>query len=193
MNVCNFTTPANLFHALRRQVKRSEKSPLIVMTPKSKLRHPEVISARPDFTTGGVQEIIPATADSATVKKLLFCSGKVFFDLNDAVRKDEALSKQVAVTRVEQYYPFPKAEIQAEMERYVNAESVAWVQEEPANMGAWTFIRPRLNEVLKSVQGDICAEVDYYGRREAASPSTGSAKVHQLEQESIVNRATSVE
>ncbi|NND72477.1 MAG: multifunctional oxoglutarate decarboxylase/oxoglutarate dehydrogenase thiamine pyrophosphate-binding subunit/dihydrolipoyllysine-residue succinyltransferase subunit [Rhodothermales bacterium] len=189
MNVCNFTTPANLFHALRRQVKRTHKSPLIVMSPKSLLRHPGVVSTRDDFTHGTVQEIIPATADASTATKLLFCSGKIYFDLIAAVSEDESAQGRVAITRVEQYYPFPEDAVRAELDRYSGVSEVAWVQEEPANMGAWNFIRPLLDDLLADVRGEECADVVYHGRREAASPSNGSAKVHQLEQERIVKTA----
>ena len=193
MNVCNFTTPANLFHALRRQVARVAKSPLVVMSPKSLLRHPSVVSTREDFMSGGVKEVIPASADPSTVKKVLFCSGKIYFDLMAALEDNDAARDAVAVTRVEQFYPFPEADVNAELDRYASVRDVAWVQEEPANMGAWSFIQPLIEEILESRWNKDCVQLKYHGRRKAASPSTGSAKVHQLEQAAIIAEALAFE
>lgn len=190
MIVCNFTTPANLFHALRRQVLRKAKTPLVVMSPKSLLRHPKVVSKREDFLSGSVQEVIPsANSNPESVKKLLFCSGKVYYDLIAGMDEAGVSEDDVAVVRVEQFYPFPTEGIAAEVERFSAVRHVGWVQEEPENMGAWSFIAPRIKEVLSDKWNERYVDLDYYGRRRAASPSTGSAKVHQLEQAAIVKTA----
>ena len=190
--VANFSTPANYFHALRRQVHRDVKKPLIIMTPKSLLRHPMCVSSPEDLMEGGVQEVIPAEADPATVKRHVFCSGKVYYDLKKALQSDETAQEQVAVSRLEQFYPFPKDDIRAELERYADADDVVWVQEEPVNMGAWSFLRWRFDEVLDDLHGPCEQRMGYVGRPASASPSTGSAKVHKREQETIVNDALRV-
>ncbi len=189
LTVGNFTTPANYFHALRRQVLREHKKPLVVMSPKSLLRLPAATSAVAEFSEGQFQKVIPATlhldgADAAGVEKLLFCSGKVYYDLAAALDADASRQGKVAIARVEQLYPWPEADIRAEIERFPNAR-VVWVQEEPANMGAWTFMRYRFDDLLAGLRGD-CTRVGYAGREASASPSTGSAKVHAHEQEELV-------
>jgi 2-oxoglutarate dehydrogenase E1 component len=192
MIVANFTTPANYFHALRRQVKRDVRKPLIIMTPKSLLRHPMCVSTPEELTDGGVQEVIPAEADPANVKRHIFCSGKVYYDLVKALEDDEAKREQIAITRIEQYYPFPKEDVQAELERYAQADDVVWVQEEPENMGAWRFLRYRIDDLLEAVHGPCEQRIAYAGRPASASPATGSAKVHRREQETVVNAALSL-
>ncbi len=192
MIVGNFTTSANYFHALRRQVLRTQKKPLVVMSPKSLLRLPAAASAPQDFAEGHFQKVIPASAfldgaDAASVQKLLFCSGKVYYDLVSALEADADKQGKVAVTRVEQLHPWPDADIRAEINRFPNA-SVTWVQEEPANMGAWTFARYRFDDLLEEMRDD-CPRVQYAGREAAASPSTGSAKVHAHEQEDLLAAA----
>lgn len=193
MYVCNFTSPANFFHALRRQVKGQVARPLVVMSPKSLLRHPGVVSTPEEFTDGGIREIIPADADPAGVKRHLFCSGKVYFDLVDALNKEPEKKAQIAVTRVEQFYPFAEEQVMAELNRYSGAESVCWVQEEPRNMGGWTFVKERMDNLLKDVHGECGRFINYVGRAARASTATGSAKVHQKEQESIMNRALTID
>ena len=187
MVVANFSTPANYFHALRRQVKRDRKKPMVVMTPKSLLRNPNVISAPQDLTSGGVQEVIPSENDDA--KRLLFCSGKVYYDLKKALDEDEARADEVAVARLEQFYPFPEEDVRAELERHSGAEEVVWVQEEPQNMGAWTFVRPRFERLLDEIHGRCEKRLRYAGRPAMASPATGSAKVHKREQQALVGDA----
>ena len=186
MIVANFSTPANYFHALRRQVKRDANKPLLVMTPKSLLRHPLCVSTPDDLTSGGVQEVIPATADPLGVKRHVFCSGKVYYDLVRALEDDEALRDQIAISRIEQFYPFPKEDVRAELKRYQSAQDVIWLQEEPANMGAWSFLQPRLNALLEALHGTCEERVQYIGRPASASPATGSAKVHKREQETFI-------
>ncbi|WP_022834515.1 multifunctional oxoglutarate decarboxylase/oxoglutarate dehydrogenase thiamine pyrophosphate-binding subunit/dihydrolipoyllysine-residue succinyltransferase subunit [Salisaeta longa] len=191
MIVANFSTPANYFHALRRQVKRDQKKPLVIMTPKSLLRHPLCVSSPQDLVEGGVQELIPATTDPDAAERHIFCSGKVYYDLVKALEDDDRRDR-IAITRIEQYYPFPKDDVRAELERYAGARDVLWVQEEPENMGAWSFLRPRLDALLEGVRGTCEERVRYVGRPSSASPATGSAKVHKREQEKLVTEALDV-
>ncbi|HMB89393.1 MAG TPA: 2-oxoglutarate dehydrogenase E1 component, partial [Rhodothermales bacterium] len=189
MIVANLSTPANYFHALRRQVKRDVKKPLILMTPKSLLRNPMVVSAPEAFTDGGFQEVIPAEIDPARAERLLFCSGKVYYDLLKALEEHEDLQSKIAIARVEQFYPFPETEIRAELERFKDVGEVLWVQEEPANMGAWSFLRYRFDDLLEAIHGDCNHRIGYAGRPASASPATGSAKVHELEQNKLIGEA----
>ncbi len=179
MRVCNLTTPANLFHALRRQTLDPIRKPLIVMSPKSLLRHPQVISPLRAFTDEGFQSVYPAAQDPAGIKRLVFCSGKVYYDL---INKEE---DGVAVARLEQFYPFPTEGVRAEINRYTGLEEVVWVQEEPKNMGGWTFVQEWFNEVLDEHR----MRIKYIGRRASASTATGSAKRHAEEQETLVQEA----
>jgi 2-oxoglutarate dehydrogenase E1 component len=184
--VANYTTPANYFHALRRQVKRSAAKPLIVMTPKSLLRHPQAVSSVDDLANGRYQPFIPSGQDGAA--RLVLCSGKVYYDL---LKAREALDNpaSVAVARLEQFYPFPNADVRAELERFPGAE-VVWLQEEPANMGAAFFVQPRLDALLADLHdGDCRHRSVYVGRAAAASTATGSAAVHAAEQDRILRAA----
>ncbi len=191
--VGNLTTPANYFHVLRRQARMPVKKPLILMTPKSLLRHPLAVSTPEEFWNGRFHEIYPAETDPAATRRLILCTGKVYYDLLEALMADEMRRHQIGLLRIEQLYPFPKAALQVELARYRDAKEVVWVQEEPANMGAWTYMQPRLNALLETLHGDCSRRVRYIGRPESASPATGSAKVHQLEQERIVRMALSLE
>jgi multifunctional 2-oxoglutarate metabolism enzyme len=175
MFVCNFTTPANLFHALRRQMRLDVPKPMIVMSPKSLLRHKSVVSSPQEFTAGGFQKLIPSHLGSA--KKLVFCSGKVYYDAVDALEK-AGKSAEVALARVEQYYPFPAEEVAVEIAKF-GVKEITWLQEEPENMGAWRFIEPCFE-----AQG---IKVHYVGRSAAASTATGISKVHAQQQETILN------
>lgn len=189
MAVCNFTTPANYFHALRRQLKRNYRKPLVVMTPKSLLRHKLAVSSLADFAPGSTfRTVIPeidAIAPAEQVKRVVLCTGKVYYDLLQE-RRDKGVT-DVAIVRVEQLYPFPKVSLPRILAEYRNAE-VVWCQEEPENMGAWTFVDRRIEKVLKDL--NIKAKrPEYVGRMEAASPATGLAKVHQQQQEGLVREA----
>lgn len=187
MIVATFTTPANFFHALRRQVKRKVKKPLIVMSPKSLLRHPQVVSAPEDLTEGEFKAIYPAEADPKEAKRLIFCSGKVYYDLIKDLTEEQ--KKSIAITRIEQFYPWPEEEVRAEIERYKDVRDVVWVQEEPANQGAWSYLRNLLEDLLESVHGECAKRIKYIGRPASASTATGSADVHQSEQNAIVKQA----
>ena len=188
IQVCNCTTPANYFHALRRQIRRNFRKPLIVFSPKSLLRHKLAVSSLSEFGPGTrfqrlIPEIDPLVAD-AKVRRIVFCSGKVYYDLLQE-RRARGLD-DVAIVRVEQLYPWPRLRVIEQCTRYANAE-VAWCQEEPANMGAWTFVLPRLINILEELHRPLLPA--YAGRAAAASPATGLLKVHQAEQNQLVDRA----
>ncbi len=179
MFVANITTPANLFHVFRRQLVLPFRMPLIIMSPKSLLRHPKVVSPIEDFSQGGFKEIIPDTyVTNSQVKKVLLCSGKIFYELQE--RQLEKKRKDVAIIRVEQLHPFPKKQILKELKKY-KSKHIHWVQEEPENMGAWAFILRSFREVKK----------DIISRRATASTATGFHGVHQNEQNDIIERAFS--
>ena len=186
MIVANYSTPANYFHALRRQVKQAARKPLIVMTPKSLLRHPQAVATADELTDGQYRPFIASGQESGD--RLVICSGKVYYD---AMKAREALDtpESVAVARLEQFYPFPAATVADELARF-EGKPVVWLQEEPQNMGAWTFVQPRLNALLTDLHdGDCNHQVTYAGRPAAASPATGSAKVHAAEQERLLRDA----
>ncbi|MDH3711164.1 MAG: 2-oxoglutarate dehydrogenase E1 component [Cyclobacteriaceae bacterium] len=179
MFVANLTTPANLFHAFRRQLSLPFRMPLIIMSPKSLLRHPKVVSPLSDFTEGGFKEIIPDSyVTNSKVKKVLCCSGKIYYELLEVQQKQKR--KDVAIIRVEQLHPFPKNQILKELKKY-KVDRINWVQEEPENMGAWAFILRSFREVKK----------DIISRRATASTATGYHRVHQEEQNDIIERAFS--
>lgn len=179
MVVANLTTPANIFHALRRQVKWDFRKPLVVFSPKSLLRHPECISSAKDLTEGSFQEIIDdSSVNPKDVKRLIMCTGKVFYDLKAKQVKDKR--KDVAIVRLEQLYPMPEEQSWKLLEKYKGAEKV-WVQEEPKNMGAFTFLR----------RYEQFNDFKLIARKSSASPATGYASVHAQEQAKIVNNAFS--
>jgi 2-oxoglutarate dehydrogenase E1 component len=184
MQVCVPSTPAQMFHMVRRQMLQSFRKPLIVMTPKSLLRHDLSVSSLEDLTRGGFARVIPESDDlpAQSVRRVVFCSGKVYFDLLKARRKDG--SREVALVRIEQLYPFPGEEYEAVLARHPNLREVVWCQEEPQNQGAWYQIRHRLQEPLG--QRRI---VLYAGRAPAAAPATGIGKIHEAEQQSLINAA----
>jgi 2-oxoglutarate dehydrogenase E1 component len=186
MQVCNLTTGANYFHALRRQVRRSFRKPLVIVTPKSLLRAPEVFSRLDEMGPGTnfhrvIADPAPLAADDK-IRRVVLCSGKVYFDLAKA--RAERGDDTVALVRVEQLYPFPFETLGKLLRRYRNAE-IVWCQEEPQNMGAWTFVDRRIERVLSGL--DIAAKRPRFaGRAEAASPATGLFKRHQGEQAKLV-------
>jgi 2-oxoglutarate dehydrogenase E1 component len=178
MIVANLTTPANIFHALRRQLTWEFRKPLVVMSPKSIFRHPKVVSPIEEFTKGKFQEVIgDSYADKAKVKKVLLCSGKVYFDLLDRQEKDKR--KDVAIVRIEQLHPFPTKQVDAEIAKYKGAD-VVFVQEEPENMGYWSYV---IREFGWSKFKGLVA------RKKSASPATGFLKVHGVEQANLINKA----
>lgn len=178
MQVCNITTPANYFHALRRQVKRKDyRLPMVVMTPKSLLRHPGCVSSIDEFSTGGFKEVIDdAFVNKSDVKRVLLCSGKIYYELLEKQQKENL--KTVAIVRLEQLYPFPEKQLKAIYDKYAGAE-FCWVQEEPKNMGAWLFLlRWDDNRILRRIS-----------RPSSASPATGFSKVHAEEQHALIEEA----
>ncbi len=184
MQVCVPSTPAQMFHMLRRQMRQSFRKPLIVMTPKSLLRHELSVSSLEDLSGGGFARVLGEIDDvpAQQVQRVVFCSGKVYFDLLQARRK-EAL-RDAALVRIEQLYPFPSEEYQAMLNRYPNAREVVWCQEEPQNQGAWYQIRHRLQELVMGRR-----PVLYAGRGPSAAPATGIAKIHEIEQQTLVAAA----
>ncbi|HEX6558589.1 MAG TPA: 2-oxoglutarate dehydrogenase E1 component [Longimicrobiales bacterium] len=185
MRVANCTTPAQYFHLLRRQALLETRRPLIVMTPKSLLRHPKATSRLSDFANAGFQLVIgdpAAQQNAASVRRAILCSGKVFYDLS--ARLEHEPNESVGVIRIEQLYPFPEQELQNALDPYKKLEEVVWLQEEPENMGAWRYMRPRLQALL----GDR-ATLAYSGRPERASPAEGYASDHEAEQARIVSDA----
>lgn len=180
MQITNCTTPANFFHALRRQFKRDFRMPLINFSPKSLLRYPLCVSPLQDFTTGGFKEVIDdANVKPADVKRVVFCSGKVYYDLLEAQKTND--NKEVAVVRVEQLYPTPVAQMEAIVAKYKNAADVLWVQEEPENQGAWPYL-------LRILRKTALSNIDVVSRKESSSPATGYAQQHANQQAYIVSK-----
>jgi multifunctional 2-oxoglutarate metabolism enzyme len=189
MSVCNLSSPASLFHGLRRQIHGEVKRPLVIMSPKSLLRHPLAVSDPDEFTSGSFREILGADVEAASgVERVVFCSGKIYYDLLMAARENPEEGNRVALVRCEQLYPFASDAVRAEIARFPESAKVLWAQEESANMGAWSFVRPRFDEILAALR-DAGSRIEYVGRPASASPATGSANVHQREQERIVREA----
>jgi len=184
MQVCVPSTPAQMFHMLRRQLKRSLRLPLIVMTPKSLLRHPMSVSTLDELARGRFQTVIgePEKLDDGKVTRVVFCSGKVYFDLLDARQKQKL--QNVAIVRIEQLYPFPRDEYVAALGRYPNATEIVWCQEEPENQGAWYQIKHRLQVYLGERH-----RMHYVTRPGMPTTAGGHLKVHQKEQEEVINAA----
>ncbi|AUR02339.1 2-oxoglutarate dehydrogenase E1 component SucA [Phaeobacter inhibens] len=198
--VANCTTPANYFHILRRQLHRTFRKPLIMMTPKSLLRHKLAVSKAEEFTTGssfhrvlwddaqhGNSDTKLVTDDK--IKRVVLCSGKVYYDLLE--ERDARGLDDVYLMRIEQYYPFPAISLVKELERFKGAE-VVWCQEEPKNQGAWSFIEPNIEWVLTRI-GAKHSRPTYVGRATSASPATGLASEHKAQQAALVNEALSIE
>jgi 2-oxoglutarate dehydrogenase E1 component len=177
------STPASYFHVLRRQALRKTKKPLIIMTPKGLLRDPRCVSPIGEFAAGCFEEILPDPEAPASARRLILCTGKVYFDLADR-RKAEKIT-DTAIVRLEQLYPFHEKKLQAITAPYAKAEKIVWCQEESANMGAWTFIEPRLRKLFGR-------DILYAGREASASTATGSHAIHELEQHEVVNQAFSL-
>jgi len=178
MIVANLTTPANIFHALRRQLSWPFRKPLVVMSPKSIFRHPKVMSPLADFSKGKFQEVIgDEVAQANKVKRVLLCSGKVYYDL--AERQEKENRKDVAIIRLEQLHPLPTKALEKELAKYKNAP-LYFVQEEPENMGYWSYVLREMG--FQRFQGLIA-------RKKSASPATGFLKVHGEEQAALLDRA----
>ncbi len=175
------STPAQYFHLLRRQVRQPFRRPLVVFTPKALLRHPLCTSRLEDFT-GAFREILPPSEKPAETKILLLCSGKIYFDLLE--KKQQEKRADVALLRIEQFYPLRRDLLQEALQPYREAAKIAWVQEEPRNSGAWSFLSWQLAELLGR-------EAEYIGRIPAASPAVGSHRLHKKEQDAILEQAFS--
>ena len=190
IQVCQPTTPANLFHLLRRQMKRDFRKPLIVMTPKSLLRHSEVVSSKKDLIrSSGFQEVLPdpLSPKPKELKTLILCSGKVYFDLKTESKKNLEVFKQSAFIRIEQLYPFPYLRLTPFLNGYPYLKKVVWIQEEPANMGALSFIKPRLRTFMDEI-GLSAIPLSCLSREEKASPATGSSLTHKKEYQSLMKK-----
>lgn len=180
IQVANITTPANYFHLLRRQLKRGFRKPLVVFSPKSLLRHPQCVSKLEEFTNGQFQEVIDDTfVKAADVKRVLFCTGKVYYDLLEKQQTDKR--KDVAIVRLEQIYPTPFAQLEAIKNKYSKAHELVWVQEEPENMGAWPYLCRKLR--------NTGIDLDVISRKESSSTATGYAKQHISQQLYIIGAA----
>jgi len=183
IQVVNCTTPAQFFHVLRRQIHRNFRKPLIVMTPKSLLRHKQAVSSIKEFTDQGFQKVIPdlASKNLKDVRRVLICSGKIYYAL-EAARQAQKV-KDVAIVRLEQVYPFPDEMLTEALTDFADAD-VVWLQEEPQNQGAWLFVHLHLQAVVGPKK-----TVAYLGRPASASPATGSLKIHQREEEALIKTA----
>jgi 2-oxoglutarate dehydrogenase E1 component len=180
LQVCNPTTPCQYFHLLRRQLKRNFRRPLVVMTPKSLLRHKSVVSPLEQLTAGQFLEVIDDSAvDPAQVRRVILCSGKIYYELVEQRMKEE--HDAVAVVRVEQFYPFPEELLRRALHRYRKSVEWVWVQEESMNMGGWTFMEPRLCAMGRPAL--------YVGRDASASPATASHQAHEREQKELLEAA----
>ena len=182
MQVCNPTTPAQYFHLLRRQVKSRVRKPLIVMTPKSLLRYPLAVSTLDDLASGSsfFQEVLDDNVQPQKVKRVLLCSGKVYYALLQ--RRHELKTNRSTIIRLEQFYPFPEEQLKKTISRYKQARKWYWVQEEPANMGGWQFVRHRLEKIIAKPLG-------YIGRKEASTPATGFPAIYKQQQTAFIDQA----
>jgi 2-oxoglutarate dehydrogenase E1 component len=180
IQVANPSTPAGYFHILRRQALRKIKKPLILMTPKGMLRDPRCTSPREALTQGGFEEIIPDSGAPKEARRVVLCCGKVYYDLADRRAHDKI--QDTAIVRLEQLYPLHEKKLQEAVARFPQAAKIVWCQEESANMGAWTFIEPRLRKLFGR-------DILYAGRDASASTATGATAIHDLEQRELINQA----
>jgi 2-oxoglutarate dehydrogenase E1 component len=184
IQVCVPSTPAQMFHLLRRQMLQPIRKPLVVMTPKSLLRSKAATSKMKFLTGGRFQQVIGdrGPGDAGEIRRVVFCAGKVYYDL--AEKRDAENIREVAVMRVEQLYPFPESDLRGFVNEFPNATEVVWCQEEPQNQGAWYQIRHHLHACISEGQ-----ELTYVGRPHSASPATGYYWLHVQEQQQLVNEA----
>jgi 2-oxoglutarate dehydrogenase E1 component len=189
MQVAYCTTPAQYFHLLRRQMRggadrRGLRKPLVVMTPKSLLRHPKVVSSMEDLTSGVFHPVLDdaTVTDRSAITRIQVCTGKVYYELLAA--REARKASDTAIVRVEQIFPFPEAEFLSILKSYRNAQGVVWVQEEPRNMGAWTLVRSYIQPMLESRH-----VIGYAGRPRSASTAPGSPKRHVQEQADLIEQA----
>ena len=180
MQVCDLSTPAQYFHLLRRQVKAPYRKPLVLMTPKSLLRHPRAISALRDLTAGTFAPVLDDPTRPEKARKVLLCSGKIYYQLLQ--RREDLANGNIAIIRLEQYYPFPQEQLARVLAHYTQTQAWVWVQEAPENMGGWQFLRPR----LEALTG---APWQYVGRKPSATPATGFPNIYKIEQGAISDQA----
>ncbi|MBK6741892.1 MAG: 2-oxoglutarate dehydrogenase E1 component [Hydrogenophilales bacterium] len=190
MQIVQPSTPAQFFHLLRRQIVRPYRKPLVVFTPKSLLRHPDSTSALTDLAEGGFQAVIP-DGNAVGARRLVLCSGRVYFDLLFE-RKEAGLTDSVALIRVEQFYPFPDAELAAVIAGFAHLEEIVWAQDEPRNQGAWRFMVYELMKLGK-LKNFSNLPITYAGRPESASPATGFAAVHTAQSDSLIRAALGID
>jgi 2-oxoglutarate dehydrogenase E1 component len=182
----NLTTPAQIYHALRRQIHRPFRKPLVVMSPKLLLRHPKAISSLEELASGTFREVIDdASASAAKAEQVILCSGKVYYELLEEHAKQTDPSKY-ALVRVEQLYPFPAKQLASILAKYKKAKSVVWTQEEPKNNGAWSYIFFKLQDL---VQDNKVVSTYYAGRDDRSSPAVGSTYKHKVEQQKLLEDA----
>jgi 2-oxoglutarate dehydrogenase E1 component len=180
IQVCYPSTPGQMYHLLRRQMKQPFRKPLIVFTPKSLLRNPRCVSTREELESGHFREVLGDVTSPEHVKTVLLCSGKIYHELTEKRETDQR--DDVAIIRIEQYYPLRLDLIKEALALYNTVTNYLWVQEEPRNMGAWNFLQPHLMALLKR-------DIRYVGRPEAPAPAVGSHKVHHDEQEQLLKAA----
>ncbi len=180
IQVCYPTTPGQYFHLLRRQVKGEFRKPLVVMTPKSLLRHPAAVTSLKELSTGFFESVLDDPDEVRDSKKILFCSGKIYYELY--ARRKELDITDIAIVRLEQFYPFPDERLKTIVSQYSKAKHWCWVQEEPQNMGGWQFSKPRLEKIIKRT-------LRYIGRSPASSPATGFPAIFRQEQNQIIEKA----
>jgi len=180
IQVCNLTTPAQYFHLLRRQAKSSFRKPLVIMTPKSLLRHPLAVSDLKEMTAGAFKEVLEDPDPVQSPRRILFCSGKIYYELLQ--KRREMKKTDTGIVRLEQFYPFPEVQLKAVIQKYKRARQFIWVQEEPENMGAWFFAGPRLEKLIGK-------PLAYIGRNAAASPATGFPNIYRKEQAAVTEQA----
>jgi 2-oxoglutarate dehydrogenase E1 component len=181
IQVCNASTPAQYFHLLRRQVKAGFRKPLVLTTPKSLLRHPKVISTLNGLAEGGFREVLDDSCEPDNISRILLCSGKIYYDL--ITQREAVKNTDTALIRIEQLYPFPGEALGACLEKYSHLRDITWIQEEPRNFGAWSYINERFRTYLPAM------DLHYFGRDESSSSATGSFKQHQTEQKKLVEDA----
>jgi len=181
IQVCNVTTPAQYFHLLRRQVKAGFRKPLVLMTPKSLLRHPKVVSPIGELAEGAFSEVLEDSCEPDNIEKILLCSGKIYYDL--IAQRNETDNDSTALIRIEQFYPFPEQALGSCLEKYSHVPNVTWIQEEPKNYGAWSYINESFRTYLPQIN------LKYLGRDESSSSATGSFKQHEAEQKKLVEDA----
>jgi 2-oxoglutarate dehydrogenase E1 component len=190
IQVCVPTTPAQVYHMLRRQVIRPLRKPLVVLTPKSLLRHKAAISTLEDLAQGSFHPVLPEvdSLDPKKVERLVMCSGKVYYDLLDKRRAEGR--EDIAIVRIEQLYPFPEEELAEVMAPYTNLKHVVWCQEEPMNQGAWYCSQHHMRRVASAHQKDLLLQ--YAGREASAAPACGYASMHAEQQEKLLQDAFTV-